>query len=118
MQLVIQTTDENNGQLFRYGSEDHQIAKCPKPSKENEKLQKQELLNEKCNFACDNGENTSNQKIYSGIARMSSNDECPSGTFGYSSQLTNWILDYGPTCNMTPEVSNFIPSSLEDTDKN
>ena len=51
------------------------------------------------------------------MARMSGNDECPSGKFGDSSQLTNWILDYGSTCHMTPEVSGFIPGLLEDTDK-
>ena len=51
------------------------------------------------------------------MARMSSNDECPSGNFGESSQLTNWILDSRETCYMTPEVSDFIPGSLKDTDK-
>ena len=51
------------------------------------------------------------------MARMSSNDECPSGNFGDSSQFTNLILDSGATCHMTPEASYFIPSSLEDTDK-
>ena len=49
---------------------------------------------------------------------MSGNDECPRGNFGDSSQLTDWILDYGATCHMKPEVSDFIPGSLEDTDKN
>ena len=49
---------------------------------------------------------------------MSSNGEFLSGNFGDSSQLTNWILDYGATCHMTPEVSDFIPGLLEDTDKN
>ena len=48
---------------------------------------------------------------------MPSNDECPSRNFCDSSKLTNWILDYGATCHMTPEVSYFIPGSLEDTDK-
>ena len=48
---------------------------------------------------------------------MSRNDECPSGDFGDSSQLTNWILDSGATCHMTPEVPDFIPGSLKDTDK-
>ena len=48
---------------------------------------------------------------------MSDNDECPSGNFGDSPQLTNWILDYGEMCNMTPEVSYFIPGLLEYTDK-
>ena len=51
------------------------------------------------------------------MTRMSGNDECPSGNFGDSSQLTNWILDSGETCHITPEVSDFIPGSLEDTDK-
>ena len=52
------------------------------------------------------------------MARMSGNGECPSGNFGDSSQLTYWILDYGATCHMTPEASDFIPYSLEDTEKN
>ena len=39
------------------------------------------------------------------------------GNFGDSSQFTNWILDYVETCHMTPEVSDFIPVLLEDTDK-
>ena len=51
------------------------------------------------------------------MARMSGNDECPSENFGDSSQLTNWVLDSGATFHMTPEVSDFIPGSLEDTDK-
>ena len=51
------------------------------------------------------------------MARMSSNDERPSEDYGDSSQLTNWILYSGATCHMTPEVSDFIPRSLEDTDK-
>ena len=48
---------------------------------------------------------------------MSVNDAYTSGDFGDSSQLTNWILDSGAMCHMTPEVSDFIPGSLEDTDK-
>ena len=51
------------------------------------------------------------------MARMSNNDKCPSGNFGDSSQLTTWILDSRATCHMTPEVSDFISGSLEDTDK-
>ena len=51
------------------------------------------------------------------MERMFGNDECPSGNLGDSSQFTNWILDSGATCHMTPEVSDFIPGSLEDTDK-
>ena len=48
---------------------------------------------------------------------MSSNDEHKSEKYGDSSQLTNWILDLGATCHMTPEVSDFIPGLLENTDK-
>ena len=48
---------------------------------------------------------------------MSSDDECKSVKYGDSSQLTNWILDSVATCHMTPEVSDFIPGTLENTDK-
>ena len=48
---------------------------------------------------------------------MSSDDERKSVKYGDSSQLTNWILDSGSTCHVMPEVSDFIPGSLEDTDK-
>ena len=51
------------------------------------------------------------------MARMYGNDECPSGNSDNSSQFTNWILDSEETCHMTPEVLDFIPGSLEDTDK-
>ena len=51
------------------------------------------------------------------MARMSSNEESSNEKYGDSSQLTNWILDSEATCHMTPEVSDFIPGSLEDTDK-
>ena len=37
--------------------------------------------------------------------------------FGDSSQLNNWILVSGATCQMRPEVSYFIPGLLEDTDE-
>ena len=48
---------------------------------------------------------------------MSGNEKNSSRDFGDSSQLTNWIIDSGVTCHITPQVSYFIPSSLEDTDK-
>ena len=57
------------------------------------------------------------QKIYASMARISSNDESSSENYCDSSQLTNWILDSGATCHMTPEASDFIPGSLEDTYK-
>ena len=102
---------------FRYEYEYNLIEKCPKPLKENEKRKNQVHFNEKGNCAFNNGKNNSDQKIYASIARMYGNDECPSGNFGDSLQLTNWILDSGSTFHMTPDVSDFIPGSLEDTDK-
>ena len=51
------------------------------------------------------------------MARMTSDDERKSGKYGDSSKLTNWIFDSGGTCHMTPEVTDLIPGSLEDTDK-
>ena len=75
------------------------------------------LFSERGNCAYNNGKKI-DQKIYASMARMSSNDKFPSGNFGDSLQLTNWILDYGATCNMKPEVSDFIPGSLADMDKN
>ena len=75
-------------------------------------------MNEKGNSACDNDKNNSDQNIYASMARMSDNDEYPSENFGDSSKFTNWILDSGDTCHMKPEVSDFIPGSLEDVDKN
>ena len=93
------------------------IAKCPKPPKDNEKRLKQVRFNEKGNFACDNGKDNNDHKIYAYMAQISSDGELKSGEYGDSSQLTNLILDSGATCHMTPEVSDFIPGSLEDTDK-
>ena len=48
---------------------------------------------------------------------MSSNEEIPRRDFGDSSQLINWILDSGETFHMTPDISDFIPGSLAETDK-
>ena len=48
---------------------------------------------------------------------MSSDDKRKSVKYGDSSQLTNWILDSGATCHMTPEVTDIIPGALEDTEK-
>ena len=50
------------------------------------------------------------------MVRMSGNDKYPSGNFGDSLQQTNWVLDSGVTCHMTPKVWDFIPGLLEDTD--
>ena len=93
------------------------IEKCPKPPKYNEKRRKQVRLNEKGNRACNNGEDNDDHNIYASMERMSSDDKRKSVHYGDSLQLTNWILDSGATCHMTPEVSDFIPDTLEDTDK-
>ena len=89
---------------FRCGSEDHIIVKCPNPPKDNKKRRNQIRFNEKDNRACNNSKNNDDQNIYVSMARMSSNDERSSENYGDSSQLTNWILDSGETCHMTPEV--------------
>ena len=75
------------------------------------------MANVKCDHAYDNGKNNSNQNIYAYMACMSVNDKLPGKHFGDSSQLTNWVFNSGATCHMTPEVSDFIPSSLLYTDK-
>ena len=60
---------------------------------------------------------TVTKNIYASMACMYGNEKCTSGNFGDSSQQTNWILDSGATCHMTPQLSYFIPYLLEDTDK-
>ena len=115
--LSYRHTERPHWKFFRCGSEDHMIAKCPKPPKVNEKRRKQVHFNEKGNHACNNGEDNDDHKIYTSMAQMCSNDERKSVKYGDSSQLTNWVLDSGATCHMKPEVSDFIPESLEDTDK-
>ena len=93
------------------------ISKCTKPPKYNEKRRKQVNFNEKGNCACDNSKNNDDHKIYAYMAQMSSNDERKSEKYGDSLQLTNWILDSGATCHMTPEVLDLIPGLLEYMDK-
>ena len=61
--------------MFICGSEDHIIAKSPKPQKDNEKRRKQVHFNEKGNRACDNSENNDDHKIYAYMAQISSDDE-------------------------------------------
>ena len=81
-------------------------------------ISKQVCFNETYNHACDNSKNNNDQKIYAYMALMFDNSKCPSRYYGDSSQLTNLILDSGATCHMMPEVSDFIPCLLDDTDKN
>ena len=79
-----------------------------KPPKENEKRRKKVRFSERDNCESqkerDNGDNKNKQKLYASMAPMSDNDESPSWDVGESSQLTNWILDSGATCHMTPQV--------------
>ena len=93
------------------------IVKCPKPPKDSEKRRKSEKSKEKGNRACDNSDDDNNLKVYASMARMTSDDKRENKDYGDISQLTNWILDSGATCHMTLEVTDFIPESLEDTDK-
>ena len=51
------------------------------------------------------------------MEQISGNDESSSRDFSDILKSTNWILDSRATCHMTPQVSDFIPGSLEDTDK-
>ena len=51
------------------------------------------------------------------MVHMSTNVENPRRNYGDRSQLINWILDSGATCNMTPEILDFILGSLVETDK-
>ena len=114
-------TERTDRKCFRCGSEYNIIAKYPNPPRDNEKQKNQVRFSERVNRTsykeCDKVKNNSDQNTYAYMARMSDDDECPSGNIGDSSQLTNWILDSGATCNMLPEVWDFIPGSLEDTDK-
>ena len=101
-------TERTPRKCFRCGSEYNLITKFLKPPKENGKQQNKVHYNEKSNRVCDNGKNNSDRNIYAYMARMSENDEFPSGNFGDSSQLTNWILDSGAMCHMKPDVLDFF----------
>ena len=52
------------------------------------------------------------QKTYASMERMSTNEESTRSNYEDILQLTNWILDSITTCNMTPELSDFMPVSL------
>ena len=75
-------TERTSRKCFSCISEDHIIAKCPKPPKDNEKRQKKLRFNETGNRARNNSKNNSDQKIYVSMEHMSNNDKFPSGNFG------------------------------------
>ena len=80
---------------FRCGSEDHLIAKFPKPPKDSEKRRKSDKYKGKGNSAKDNSDDDNDLKVYASMARMSNDDVRENKDYGDSSQLTNWILDSG-----------------------
>ena len=51
------------------------------------------------------------------MEHMSTNEEVTRRNYGGRSQLANWILESGATCHMTPDIQDFILSSLVETDK-
>ena len=113
-------SDRPPRKCFRCGPKIILIAKCPKPPKDREKKneKKENFKNkEKGNCARNNSHDEDDLKVYASMARMSNDDVRKSKDYGDSSQLTNWILDSSATCHKTPESTDFIPGSLEYTDK-
>ena len=51
------------------------------------------------------------------MVRTYINAERPRRNYGDSLQPTNWILDSGATCNMTPDISDVILVLLVERDK-
>ena len=115
--LENRRTEHTPQKCFRCGSEDHRIATFPKPPKENQKRRNQVHFNEKVIVHATTVGNNSDQNIYASVTPISGNDECTSENFGESLQFTNYILDSEATCHMTPQISDFIPGSLEYMDK-
>ena len=78
------------------------IARCPNPPKDSDKRHKSEKSKEKGNRACNNSDDDNALKVYASMARMYIDDKRENKDYGDSSKLTNWILDSGATCHMTP----------------
>ena len=51
------------------------------------------------------------------MACIYSNAVSPRRYFGDISQLTNWILESGATCHMTPDIYVFTPVSMVETNE-
>ena len=90
-------SDHPARKFFRYGSEDHLIAKCPKPPKYSEKRRKSDKDKEKGNIVKDKSDDDDDLKVYASMALMSNDDVRKNKDYVDSSQLTNWILDSGAT---------------------
>ena len=56
-------------------------------------------------------------KIYTSMACMYTNAEISRSNCGDSSQLTNYLLNSGETCHMTPEILDIILGLLVETNK-
>ena len=84
MWLVIWTTDERNVRVRNVLDVDLKITLLKIFQSHQKRMINGEsnyILMKKCNCACNNGENNSDQKIYASMERMSDNDKCPSGHF-------------------------------------
>ena len=68
-------SDRSTRKWFRCGSENHLIAKFPKPPKDSEKRRKSDKSKEKGNSAKDNSDDDNDLKVYASMARMSNDDE-------------------------------------------
>ena len=110
---------------FRCGSEDHFIANFPTPDTSDKKVHwkiekpktRAYKQNKKDNTSKNSREKSKSHKIYASMAHEYSNVESPRRNYGDSSQLTDWILDSGVTCHITPDFSDFILGQLVETDK-
>ena len=71
-------SDRPARKCFRCGSEDHLIAKCPKPAKDGKNKRKKVSFNAKGNSAKNNSDDDDDLKVYASMARMS-NDYVTSG---------------------------------------
>ena len=69
---------------FRWGSEDHLIAKCPKPPKDSEKRRKSDKAKEKGNSAKDKNDDDDDLKVYASMAQMSNDDKRKNKDYGDS----------------------------------
>ena len=95
---------------FRCESEDHFIANFSKTDTPEKKVHWNTENSKTCAYIStkidktpDNSKHQNDShKIYASMTHMTSNAEILRIYFGDSLQQTNWILDSGATCHMTP----------------